>query len=63
MYQYSSFMDPYQRIANELRRRIESGQLKPGAKVPSTRALATKWKVAPVTAAHALKTLAHEGLI
>lgn len=63
MYQYSSFMDPYQRIANELRRRIESGQLKPGAKVPSTRALAMKWKVAPVTAAHALKTLAHEGLI
>ncbi|MGV3622938.1 MAG: TetR/AcrR family transcriptional regulator C-terminal domain-containing protein [Archangium sp.] len=63
MYQYSSFMDPYQRIANELRRRIESGQLKPGAKVPSTRALAKKWKVAPVTAAHALKALAHDGLI
>lgn len=63
MYQYSSFMDPYQRIANELRRRIENGQLKAGAKVPSTRALAKKWKVAAVTAAHALKTLAQEGLI
>lgn len=54
---------PYARIADELRRRIQSGALRPGARVPSTRALAKKWKVANATAAHALRVLAQEGVL
>jgi AcrR family transcriptional regulator len=54
---------PYRRIADALRRQIESGVLQPGARVPSTRALAQKWKVANATATHALRTLADEGAI
>lgn len=53
----------YQRIAQSLRRRIESGQLRPGDRVPSTRALARKWGVALATAAHALGALGSEGLV
>lgn len=52
---------PYRRIAESLLRRIESGQLAPGARLPSTRALAKKHRVAPATAAHALSWLAAEG--
>jgi DNA-binding transcriptional regulator YhcF (GntR family) len=54
---------PYLRIAQSLRKRIESGQLGPGDRVPSTRALARKWGVALATAAHALSTLTAEGLV
>jgi DNA-binding transcriptional regulator YhcF (GntR family) len=53
----------YQRIADTIRRRIQSGQLRPGQRAPSTRALARKWKVALATAAHALSTLKAEGLL
>lgn len=56
-------MIPYRRIADDLRRRIASGALAPGAKVPSTRALARTWKVANATAAHALQVLVQEGLL
>jgi DNA-binding transcriptional regulator YhcF (GntR family) len=59
----SSSGPPYQRIAQSLRRRIESGQLRPGDRVPSTRAIARKWGVAVATAAHALNALAFEGLV
>ena len=54
---------PYQRIAHSLRRRIESGRLRPGDRVPSTRAMARKWGVALATAAHALSALGSEGLV
>lgn len=54
---------PYQRIAASLRARIEAGELEPGDAIPSTRALAKKWKVALATAAHALSTLAAEGWV
>jgi len=54
---------PYQRIADALRRQIDSGALAPGARVPSTRGLASKWKVASATAAHALQSLVQEGLL
>jgi AcrR family transcriptional regulator len=54
---------PYRRIADDLRRRIESGALPAGARVPSTRALARKWKVANATAAHALQSLVQERLL
>jgi DNA-binding transcriptional regulator YhcF (GntR family) len=53
----------YRRIAASLRARIESGDLRPGQRVPSTRALAKKWKVALATASHALNMLAAEGWV
>lgn len=54
---------PFERIAAELRQRITTGRLVAGDRVPSTRALARTWKVAPATAAHALGALAKEGAI
>jgi DNA-binding transcriptional regulator YhcF (GntR family) len=54
---------PYQRIADSLRRQIDSGALPAGARVPSTRALARTWKVATATAAHALQSLVNEGVL
>jgi len=53
----------YQSIAASLRARIKAGELRPGDSIPSTRALARKWKVALATAAHALNALAAEGLV
>src|SRR3954451_12732902 len=51
------------RIAGELRRRITSGELAPGARVPSTRAIVQRYGVAMATATKVLTTLQHEGLI
>src|SRR5918911_5697401 len=51
------------RIAAELRRRITSGELPPGARVPSTRAIVQRYGVAMATATKVLTTLQHEGLI
>ena len=53
----------YLEIAAALRAQIAAGDLRPGAPVPSTRALAREWKVALATAAHALRTLASEGVV
>ncbi|MEU3777520.1 TetR/AcrR family transcriptional regulator C-terminal domain-containing protein [Streptomyces sp. NPDC032472] len=54
---------PYARIAGELRRRIEVGELAPGDRVPSTRAITQRWGVAMATATKALAALRHEGLV
>jgi AcrR family transcriptional regulator len=54
---------PYARIAAELRRRIEAGELAPGDRVPSTRAITQRWGVAMATATKALAALRHEGLV
>ncbi len=54
---------PSVRIAAELRRRIASGELAPGARMPSTRALVQRYGVAMATATKVLTTLRHEGLI
>ncbi|MFF3666225.1 TetR/AcrR family transcriptional regulator C-terminal domain-containing protein [Microtetraspora malaysiensis] len=54
---------PYLRIAAELRRRIHSGELAPGDKVPSTRVVARDFTVALATAARALAVLKEEGLV
>jgi DNA-binding transcriptional regulator YhcF (GntR family) len=51
------------RIAAELRRRITSGELAPGARVPSTRAIVQRYGVAMATATKVLAALQHEGLI
>jgi DNA-binding transcriptional regulator YhcF (GntR family) len=53
----------YVLIAEELRGRIARGELRPGARVPSTRRLATDHGVAMATAAKALALLSQEGLV
>jgi GntR family transcriptional regulator len=53
----------YKRIQNVIRKRIESGQLKPGDAVASERELAKMHKVSLMTARHALADLAREGMV
>jgi DNA-binding transcriptional regulator YhcF (GntR family) len=60
VYQYRKA--PYQRIADALRRQIASGELAAGDRLPSTRALAAEWQVAPGTAAKALAELQRLGV-
>jgi AcrR family transcriptional regulator len=45
-----------------VRRRIASGELRPGDRVPSARQITRDWGVAIATATKALATLQHEGL-
>ncbi|MGW7681946.1 GntR family transcriptional regulator [Kribbella sp. NPDC054772] len=54
---------PYLVIAAELRRRIDSGELRPGDRVPSTRALVRDFGVAMATATKALQVLQQERLV
>ena len=56
-------MLPYQRIAADIRERIHSGELGPGDRVPSTRAIVQEWGAAMAPAAKALGVLRHEGLV
>ncbi|MFB6516669.1 TetR/AcrR family transcriptional regulator C-terminal domain-containing protein [Streptomyces sp. NPDC056401] len=54
---------PYLRIAGDIRRRITTGELAPGARIPSTRRITQEWGVAMATATKALATLNQEGLV
>ncbi|MGC0418953.1 TetR/AcrR family transcriptional regulator C-terminal domain-containing protein [Embleya sp. AB8] len=54
---------PSARIAAELRRRIEAGELRPGDRVPSTRAITAEWGVAMATATKVLTALREAGLV
>lgn len=54
---------PYARIAAEIRRRIDSGDLCPGDRVPSTRQIAQRWSVAIATATKVLTVLRQAGLV
>jgi AcrR family transcriptional regulator len=54
---------PYLRIAGQLRRRIQTGELRPGDRLPSTRALAAEWGVALATASRAVSELRHAGVV
>ena len=54
---------PHRRIAADLRRRIQTGELAPGDKTPSTRAIARDFGVALATAVRALAVLKEEGLV
>jgi AcrR family transcriptional regulator len=51
------------RIIAEIRRRITSGELRPGDRVPSTRSITREWGVAMATATKVLSTLGREGLV
>lgn len=54
---------PYARIVADLRARIESGELAPGDRVPSTREITRHWGVAMATATKALGVLRQQGLV
>jgi AcrR family transcriptional regulator len=53
----------YQRIAGEIRERIDNGELRPGDRVPSTREITVTWRVAMATATKVLFALREEGLV
>lgn len=53
----------YLRIAADLERRIADGDLRPGDRVPTTRAIMHEWGVAMATATKALTTLRETGAI
>ncbi|MFJ9414260.1 TetR/AcrR family transcriptional regulator C-terminal domain-containing protein [Streptomyces sp. NPDC101227] len=54
---------PFRRIVEEIRRRIDSGELAPGDRVPSTRRITQEWGVAMATATKVLTTLRQEGAV
>src|SRR5690349_17715214 len=54
---------PFRRIMIDIERRIASGELAPGDRVPSTRAIAQTWGVALATASHALSALTQIGVL
>ncbi|GAA3847903.1 TetR/AcrR family transcriptional regulator C-terminal domain-containing protein [Streptomyces sedi] len=54
---------PYRVIAAEIRSRIASGDLAPGERVPSIRAIARRWGVAIATATKVTAVLREEGLV
>ncbi|MCR3740399.1 transcriptional regulator, TetR family [Actinomadura glauciflava] len=54
---------PYLVIAAEIRSRIESGELRPGDRVPSIRQIAERWGVAVATATRAAAVLREQGLV
>jgi DNA-binding transcriptional regulator YhcF (GntR family) len=54
---------PYLQIAAALRERIRSGELRPGGRLPSTRALTRDHGVALATATRALAVLRDEGMV
>ncbi|MFI7431881.1 GntR family transcriptional regulator [Micromonospora sp. NPDC049836] len=54
---------PYTQIADELRRAIRSGELRPGDRLSSGRVLAQEYGVAQMTVKSALGVLRDEGLI
>ncbi|MFI5697678.1 GntR family transcriptional regulator [Kribbella sp. NPDC051586] len=56
-------MTQYEVVAAELRRRILAGELRPGDRVPSTRALVRDFGVAMATATKALQALQAERLV
>jgi AcrR family transcriptional regulator len=53
---------PYRRIVSDVRHRIEAGELRPGDRVPSARAITREWGVAIATATKAHAALREEGL-
>lgn len=55
-------LPPYRRIVDDIRARIDAGELRPGERVPSARTLTRTWGVAIATATKAHAALRNEGL-
>lgn len=56
-------MTKYQTIADDLRSRIESGDLQPGDRLPTVVQLCDFYKASKVTVRHAIEMLSDEGLV
>jgi len=56
-------LPPYLRIAASLRQRIESGDLPPGAMLPSLNSVSQEWGVSKGTVVRAWSVLRDAGLI
>lgn len=56
-------MDLYLELAEKLRRRIASGELEPGERLPPIREMAARWGCSPGTVSRAYGLLADEGLL
>ena len=56
-------LSPSARVAADIRRRIASGELREGDRVPSTRDITKQWGVAMATATRVLTMLRNEGLV
>ncbi|WP_049577164.1 GntR family transcriptional regulator [Nocardiopsis sp. SBT366] len=56
-------LSPYERIVADIRADIDSGELPPGCRVPSTREITRRWGVAMATATKALSVLRREGRV
>lgn len=54
---------PYKQVANELRRRIEAGQIPPGRRIPSLVELEEEFGVARDTLRKAVQVLKDEQLV
>lgn len=54
---------PWRQIAEVYRQRIASGELAPGARLPSIASLAQEYEVAKTTAQKVIEALRDEGLI
>lgn len=63
MIQRGTRVPPYRQLADLLRAQIESGELAPGAKLPSILDLGAAYEVGSVTVRKALALLKSEGLI
>ncbi|MEU7223831.1 GntR family transcriptional regulator [Streptomyces chrestomyceticus] len=53
----------YLQVAHHIRDQILRGDFRPGEEVPSERQLAADWSISRPTAARALETLSHQGLV
>ncbi len=56
-------MPIYRQLFDQLRQRIVSGQLAPGAQLPSVRELSALLKINPLTVAKVFQHLEQEGLV
>jgi DNA-binding GntR family transcriptional regulator len=63
MIDYDAAEPPYRQVARIIARRIETGDLPPGARVPSITTIAQEYGIAKNTARRALTTLAEQGLV
>ncbi|ATW25222.1 GntR family transcriptional regulator [Candidatus Formimonas warabiya] len=59
----SSFIPAYYRLAEDLKQKIESGELKPGDVIPSESQLAKQYQVSRMTVRQGVALLAKEGFI
>jgi len=54
---------PYEQLRSQVARRVSTGDLEPGTKLPTVRALATELGVAPGTVARAYTELEADGVV